>query len=47
MRIVEYINKNSWLIVNEKALIFKIARQEALKEIGKMIELEIVKREGT
>jgi hypothetical protein len=25
---------------------FKVTRQAALKEIGKMVELEIVKREG-
>jgi predicted HTH transcriptional regulator len=46
MRIVEYINKNGRITISEMTLMFKITRQASLKEIDRMIELEIVKREG-
>jgi Fic family protein len=46
MRIVEYINKNSQINTNDMTLLFKISRQAALKEIGKMVKLGIIKREG-
>lgn len=46
MRIVEHINKNGRITINEMALMFKIIRQASLKEIDRMIKLEIVKREG-
>jgi Fic family protein len=46
MRIVESINKNGKISVSGIAILFKITRQAALKEIGKMLEMEIVKREG-
>lgn len=46
MKIVEYINHAGKITVNEISKMFKITRQAALKEINKMIELEIIKREG-
>lgn len=46
MRIVEHINKNGRITINDTAEMFKITRQAALKEIDKMLKLEIVKREG-
>jgi Fic family protein len=46
MRIVEHINKNDRITISEVALLYKITRQSALKEIDKMVKLGIVKREG-
>ncbi|MFA7683840.1 MAG: Fic family protein [Syntrophales bacterium] len=46
MRIVEYINKNGRITVGDAATLFKISRQAALKEIGKLVALEIIRREG-
>lgn len=46
MRIVEYINANGKIAVNDISAMFKISRQAALKEIGKLVELDVVKREG-
>lgn len=46
MRIVESINKNGKVSVADMTGMFKISRQAVLKEIGKMVEMEIVKREG-
>jgi Fic family protein len=46
MRIVEYINKYGKINTGDVATMFKTSRQAALKEIGKLVLLEIVKREG-
>ena len=46
MRIVEYINKHGKMNSGDVAAMFKTSRQAALKEIGKLVDLEIVKREG-
>ena len=46
MRIVEWINKNGRISAGDAASLFKVTRQAALKEIGKLVELEIVRREG-
>lgn len=46
MRIVERINQAGKITIVELAGMFKISRQAALKEISKMIELEIIKRDG-
>jgi DNA-binding MarR family transcriptional regulator len=46
MRIVESINKTGKISISDMAGMFKISRQAALKEIDKMVEMEIVKREG-
>jgi predicted HTH transcriptional regulator len=47
MRIVENINRTGRITISEVARMFKISRQAALKEIGKMIEMGIIKREGS
>lgn len=46
MRIVEYINKHGKINSAGVAAMFKTSRQAALKEIGKLVLLEIVRREG-
>ncbi|MGV8057024.1 MAG: Fic family protein [Smithellaceae bacterium] len=46
MRIVESIHKNGKISVSDLAGMFKITRQAALKEIGKMVAMEVVRREG-
>lgn len=46
MRIVEYINNNGSITIGKIASMFKITRQAALKEIDKMIKIEVVKRKG-
>ena len=46
MRIVGSINRNGKISIGDIAGMFKISRQAALKEIVKMVEMEIVKREG-
>lgn len=46
MRIVEFINKHGKINSGDMTAMFKITRQAALKEIGKMVEMEIVRREG-
>jgi len=46
MRIVESINKNGKIGVSDLAMMFKISRQAALKEIGKLLDMDVVKREG-
>jgi hypothetical protein len=47
MRIVEHIKNIGMVTINDVVGMFKISRQAALKEIGKMIELEIITREGS
>lgn len=46
MRIVEHINHAGKIMIGEAVGMFRISRQAALKEIGKMVKLEIIKREG-
>ncbi len=46
MHIVENINKNGRITISEIAKMFKITRQASLKEIARMLKLEIIKREG-
>lgn len=46
MRIVEFINKNGKITIGDAAGLFKITRQAALKEMGKLLDMEVVKREG-
>ena len=46
MRIVEHINKYGRITISKMTLMFKITRQASLKEIDRMIKLELVKREG-
>ncbi len=46
MKIVEYINKNGKIAISDVASVFKITRQAALKEINKLMDMKVVKREG-
>lgn len=46
MRIVEFINKNGKIAISDVAGLFKITRQAALKEMGKLLAMDVVKREG-
>jgi predicted HTH transcriptional regulator len=41
-----FINKHGKMNSGDVAAMFNTSRQAALKEIGKMVDLEIVKREG-
>jgi len=50
MEIIEFIQKNGKITANNVANMFKITRQAALKELSKLIELDIIlligKRKG-
>ncbi|MFQ5835979.1 MAG: Fic family protein [bacterium] len=46
MRIVEVINQNGKITASDIAKMFKISRQAALKEIGKLVKLEVVALQG-
>jgi DeoR/GlpR family transcriptional regulator of sugar metabolism len=44
MRIVEYTNKHGKMNIADVAAMFKISRQAVLKEIGKLVDLDVVRR---
>jgi Fic family protein len=46
MRIVEFINRNGKIKASDIARMFSISRQAALKEIGKLVKLEVVLPKG-
>jgi len=46
MSIVEFLNQNSKITAGDIAKMFKISRQAALKEIGKLVKLEVVALKG-
>ena len=46
MRIVEFINQNGRITAGDIAKMFKISRQAALKEIRKLVKLEVVTLRG-
>lgn len=46
MSIVEFLNQNGKITVGDIAKMFKISRQAALKEIGKLVKLEVVVLKG-
>jgi Fic family protein len=46
MRIVEHLNRQGRITIAEMADMFGITRQAALKEIGKLVKHEVVRREG-
>lgn len=46
MRIVEFINQNGKITAGDIAKMFKISRQAALKEIRKLVKLEVVTLRG-
>jgi Fic family protein len=46
MKIVEYLNRNPFITVGDMVKMFQITRQAALKEIGKLVDLEVVRLVG-
>lgn len=46
MKIVEHLNRNPFITVGDMAKMFQITRQAALKEIGKLVDLEVVRLVG-
>ena len=46
MQMVEFINQNDKIAVGDVSRMFKITRQASLKEIAKLVELEVVKMKG-
>ena len=46
MRIVEFINQNEKITTSDIARLFSISRQAALKEIEKLVKLEVVLPKG-
>jgi Fic family protein len=42
----EVLNKHGKMNIADVAAMFKISRQAALKEIGKLVDLDVVRREG-
>lgn len=46
MKIIENIQKNGKITAGEAAKMFKISRQAALKELSKLVKLEIIRLEG-
>jgi len=46
MKIIEFIQQNGMIAAGNVANMFKITRQAALKELSKLIELEVIKLRG-
>ena len=46
MKIIEHIQRNERITTGDVAKMFDITRQAALKEISKLVELEVIKLEG-
>ena len=46
MQIVEYINQNSKIAIGDISKMFEITRQAALKEVSKLVDLDVVKLRG-
>ncbi len=46
MKIVEFINHNERIMIGDVSKMFKITRQAALKEISKLVNLDVVKLRG-
>ena len=46
MQIVEYINQNSKIATGDISKMFEITRQAALKEVSKLVDLDVVKLRG-
>ena len=46
MKIVEHLNRNPFITVGDMVKMFQITRQAALKEIGKLVDLEVVRLVG-
>ena len=46
MEIIEFIQKNGKITASDVANMFKITRQAALKELSKLIELDVIVLRG-
>lgn len=46
MKIIEFIQRNGKITAGDVANMFKITRQAALKELSKLVELEVVVLKG-
>lgn len=46
MKIIEILQKNGKITAGDAAKVFKITRQAALKELNKLVKLEVIKLEG-
>ncbi|MFZ2411145.1 MAG: Fic family protein [Candidatus Methanoperedens sp.] len=46
MNIIEILQKNGKITAGDAAKVFKITRQAALKELNKLVKLEVIKLEG-
>jgi len=46
IRILEFIQKNGKVTAGDVADMFKITRQAALKELSKLVELEVIELKG-
>jgi len=46
MQIVEYINQNGKITIGDISKMFEITRQAALKEVSKLVDLDVVKLRG-
>ena len=46
MKIIENIQKNGKITAGEAAKMFKISRQAALKELSKLVKLEVIRPHG-
>lgn len=46
MKIIEHIRRNGGITTGESAKMFDITRQAALKELSRLVELEVIKPEG-
>lgn len=46
MKILEHLNRYQFITVGDMVKMFQITRQASLKEIGKLVELEVVRLVG-
>ncbi len=47
MKIIEHIQRNEQITTGESAKMFTISRQAALKKLSRLVELEVIKPEGS
>ena len=46
MKIIEHLQRNGRITTGDMAKMFGVTRQAALKELSKLVELEVIKLEG-
>ena len=46
MKIIEYLQRNGRITTGDLAKMFNVTRQAALKELSKLVEMEVIKLEG-